>query len=92
MFTILTVFGQEKTSSQGGASKIIAFTPLSSHISDVNGIGVGIGLDGDFNPKSKGFQTIHGFNLDVNPLGFLIFCFYDSLKAQNTMTKAQING
>lgn len=92
MFTSLTIFGQEQTNSEGGTSKIIAFTPLSSNISEVNGLAVGIGLDGDFNPKSKDFQTINGLNLDVNPLGFLIFCFYDSSKAQNTMTKAQING
>lgn len=92
MFTSLTVFGQEQTTSESGTSKIIAFTPLSSNISEVNGLAVGIGIDGDFNPKSKKFQTINGLNLDVNPLGFLIFCFYDSSKAQNTMTKAQING
>lgn len=88
----MTVFGQEVTSSGGGASKIIAFTPLSSNISEVNGLAVGIGLDGDFSPKSKNFQTINGLNLDVNPLGFLMICFYDTSKAQNTITKAQING
>lgn len=92
MFASLTVFGQEQTNSEGATSKIIAFTPLSPNISEVNGLAIGIGLDGDFNPKSKDFQTINGLNLDVNPLGFLIFCFYDSSKAQNTMTKAQING
>ncbi|WP_300671510.1 hypothetical protein [Soonwooa sp.] len=92
IFASLTVFGQEVTSSGGGASKIIAFTPLSSNISEVNGLAVGIGLDGDFSPKSKNFQTINGLNLDVNPLGFLMICFYDTSKAQNTITKAQVNG
>lgn len=92
MFSSLTIFGQEQTTSESGTSKIIAFTPLSSNISDVNGLAIGIGLDGDFSSESKNFQTINGLNLDVNPLGFLILCFYDTSKAQNTSTKAQING
>lgn len=85
-----TVHAQSQSDSEKN-SRIIGITPLPMQVDEVNGLAIGIGVDSNFGTNT-GYKKINGLNLDVNPLGFLIFCFYDTSKAQNTITEAQING
>lgn len=88
-FCSLWVFSQESTEYKM-ETRVVAFTPLNK-TDRVNGIAIGIGMDEVF--KENGAKKIiNGINIDVNPLGFLIFCFYDTSRLSNTVDVLQQNG
>lgn len=84
------LFGQDSIQTKTTETRLIAFTPLNK-IGKVNGLAIGIGMDEIILPESQK-KTINGLNLDINPLGFLLFCFYDTSKIQNTNDVLQQNG
>jgi hypothetical protein len=79
-------------------SRIFSFAPVSTKIDRVNGLSAGIGLSekillGSNIAKYGGpIQKVNGINLDVNPLGFLWFCFYDPEKDFGTQEAVVLNG
>lgn len=91
IFASSILFAQDSIQNKKRETRLIAFTPLSSKIETVNGLTIGVGLDDIIQPNSTK-KTINGINLDVNPLGFLIFCFYDTSKINNTVDVLQQNG
>ncbi|EJL74858.1 LA_2272 family surface repeat-containing protein [Chryseobacterium populi] len=87
------LYGQDSLQSNQKI-RLIAFTPLKDKIEKVNGLAVGLGLDPKFDFKSTGetnFQKINGINLEVNPLGLLIWMFYDPSKSKNSES-FKVNG
>lgn len=85
------LFGQDSVQIEKNETRFIAFTPLSKKIDKVNGLAIGVGMDDILlliSPK----KIINGLNVDINPLGFLLFCFYDTSKIQNTTDVLQQNG
>ncbi|KPH13724.1 hypothetical protein [Chryseobacterium sp. ERMR1:04] len=80
------VFGQDSI-LVNQKTRLIALTPLKDEITTVNGLTLGLGLDPKFNFKGTGhgnFQKVNGINLDVNPLGLLIWMFYDPSKSEKS--------
>ncbi|ATL43896.1 hypothetical protein OZ664_13935 [Elizabethkingia sp. HX WHF] len=86
LFYASMVFGQSKDST-----RIIAITPLSKKIQKVNGLAIGVGMDDVFSPISKK-KTVNGLNIDANPLGIIIWMFYDPSKVNNSNDILQYNG
>ena len=70
--------------------RLVAFTPLNK-IDKVNGIAIGVGMDEIFKENGPK-KTINGINIDVNPVGFLLLCFYDTSRISNTGDVLQQNG
>lgn len=85
------LFGQDSIQIEKNETRFIAFTPLSKKIDKVNGLAIGVGMDDILLPNSPK-KIINGLNVDINPLGFLLFCFYDTSKIQNTTDVLQQNG
>jgi hypothetical protein len=71
-------------------TRLVAFTPLNKIIK-INGIGIGVGMDEVFKENTPK-KTINGINIDVNPIGFLLVCFYDTSRISNTKDVLQQNG
>ena len=89
IFSSLFLFAQDSIKYTEEA-RLIAFTPLHK-IDKVNGIAIGIGMDEIIrNNVSK--KTINGLNIDINLIGFLLFCFYDTAKIVNSGDVLQQNG
>ena len=70
-------------------TRLIALTPLNKKTDKVNGLAVGLGYDTKYNRIE--LQKVNGLNLEVNPIGFLFWMFYDPAKVQNTEF-LEING
>lgn len=69
----------------------VSLTPLSERVQEVNGLAVGLGGSlADRNTQRT--QTINGLNLDVNPVGLLIWMFFDPAKEKNEHTFLTVNG
>lgn len=74
--------------------RLIAVTPLNDDITKVNGLAVGLGFDPKYLIKDDDLtelQKVNGLNLEVNPLGFLFWLFYDPSKTQN-IEYIKVNG
>jgi len=91
IFICTFYFAQDSIQNKKENTRLFAFTPLSKKIEKVNGLAIGIGLDDVIYPNSSK-KTINGLNLDINPVGFLILCFYDTSKVENTQDAIQQNG
>lgn len=85
------LFSQESIVIQQNKTRIVGITPLSDKVEKVNGFAIGIGMEDVIAPNANK-KTINGLNIDVNPLGFLIICFYDISKINNTQDAVQHNG
>jgi hypothetical protein len=84
------LFGQDSIQTETTQTRLIAFTPLNK-IEKVNGLAIGVGMDEIILPESQK-KTINGMNLDINPLGFLLLCFYDTSRIHNTSDVLVQNG
>ena len=71
-------------------SKVVSITPLSGKIKEVNGFAVGLG--GSLMDNSSYSQKINGFNLELNPLGLVIWMFYDPSKSRDNSSPLTVNG
>ncbi|ROI00588.1 LA_2272 family surface repeat-containing protein [Chryseobacterium daecheongense] len=87
------VFGQDSLRMFRLKTQFIAFTPLKNEIEKVNGLTVGLGFDSRYAPNTQSnFQKVNGLNLDINPLGFLIWMFYDPSRIAFKEAYLQVNG
>lgn len=67
--------------------RLIALTPLNKKTDKVNGLTFGLGFDSKYIVKredTKLSQRVNGLNIEVNPLGILIWMLYDPAKGKNT--------
>lgn len=90
IFVSSILFGQDSIQIKKIETRLIAFTPLNK-IDKVNGLAIGIAMDDILLPNSQK-KVINGLNLDINPLGILLFCFYDTSKIQNKKDVLLQNG
>lgn len=87
------VYGQDSLKISRPKTQFIAFTPLKNEIEKVNGLTVGLGFGPKYTPNTQpNFQKVNGLNLDINPLGFLIWMFYDPSKIAYKEAYLQVNG
>ncbi|MBB4806229.1 hypothetical protein HNP38_001501 [Chryseobacterium defluvii] len=92
LFTGL-VYGQDSLQVVHQKARLVAFTPLRSDIEKVNGLTVGLGFDPKYTLNGQPyFQKVNGLNLDINPLGFLMWMFYDPSKSACKEPYLQMNG
>lgn len=71
-------------------NKVVSITPLSGKIKEVNGLAVGLG--GSLMDNNRYDQKINGFNLELNPLGLVIWMFYDPSKPRDDSSPLTVNG
>jgi len=88
------LFSQDSLNLSYDDTRLIAITPLNSKITTVNGLAIGLGLDSQYLFKEETallFQKVNGLNLDINPLGLLLWLFYDPSRIKNVET-VKVNG
>ncbi|MDX8569964.1 hypothetical protein OZ668_18345 [Elizabethkingia sp. HX XZB] len=85
---------QDSIRIENSKFKIFAFTPVKNNISKVNGMTAGLGLSNRaiFKDAENNQAIVNGLNLDLNPLGFIIFCFYDPDRDFTTKESVLLNG
>ncbi|MEY8759837.1 LA_2272 family surface repeat-containing protein [Chryseobacterium tongliaoense] len=82
LFTANILYAQDSLRVSDMKTKLVAFTPLKNNIKEVDGIAIGLG--DTFDTDKNHAQKINGINLEPNPLGILIWMFFDPSKKSGT--------
>lgn len=93
IFFTQLIWAQDSIKIEETKTQIFSFVPLN-HADKVNGltVGAGVGFDFTFGKDYKTLQKVNGLNLDINPVGFLIFCFYDPNRVISDSEITVLNG
>ncbi|WP_261511136.1 LA_2272 family surface repeat-containing protein [Chryseobacterium paludis] len=89
-FTSTVLYAQDSLAVLGNKTKLIAFTPLKKNIKKVDGIAVGMG--DAFDDYKGNMRRINGINLEPNPVGLVIWMFFDPSRTANTEPHLVVNG
>lgn len=85
-----SVYAQDNIEVLETKTKVLAFTPLKKNIKEVDGIAIGMG--DAFDDHKGSIRRINGINLEPNPVGLLIWMFFDPSRSVNRMPHLLVNG
>lgn len=85
-------FSSQIKSEEIHKAKFLAFTPIGEKTEIVNGLAIGFDLADNFDLQNNNTVKVNGVNIGLNPLGMIIWFFYDPDKNPNTGADIIQNG